>query len=268
MLLLSVAVAIAGDTRNVPPERVDPPELPRLARIVEIKAILDEVALPPLPFVPAATSAPHFPFLAERMKHYGMDGTVEDILKTPEKYPLRVAVIRSLDMLRKAPVPGNAKGVIPISQINAPINDKTRREVSKTQDFVALLVAELELQVELLVDLGRLRADEPRRWQAHYDYTLAQLRRRLVLVHEYNKALSDVRTDSMPDLPEGALGWKLVSAEKLHSRLDVKKILEQSTDGFRTLATDCKGTPWEYLANRALLSHPGLTWEPILKRAD
>ncbi len=264
--LLCVTVAVAADTRNVPPERIDPPELPRFARIADVRAILDEVALPPLPFGPGPFSAPQFPFLAERLKHYGPDGTIQDILKNREKYPLRVAVLRTLDTLRKAPVPGNAKGLLPISQIDGPVTEKFKRTVAKTQDVVAVLAAELDAEVELMVDLGKFRADEPRRWQAHYDYTLAELRRRLVLVHEYNKALSEIRIDNLPELPEGSTGWRLVPAEKIHSRGTViKQMFDQATEGFKTIATEYRGTPWEALANRALLTQPGLRWEPIGK---
>jgi len=264
-LLFSSVIVHAADTGKVPPERVDPPELPELARIADVKAILDEVALPPLPFGPATLAAPQFPFTAERLKHYGPDGTIEEILKNREKYPLRVAILDSLTILRKAPVPGHAKGLLPISQVDVPVSEKFKRTVAKTQDVVAVLAAELEVQVELLVELRRLRADEPRRWQAHYDYTLAQLRRRLALVHEYNKALGDIRTESMPNLPEGSPGWHLVPTAKLHSRLDVKKVLQQAMDDFTTITNEYKGTPWEALAARELLSLPGLTWQPIVK---
>lgn len=263
--LLSVLVAEAADTRRVPPERSDLPALPQLARIADVRSILDEVALPALPFGPAPYSPPQFPFSAERLKHYGTDGTVEEIQKNREKYPLRVEVLRALDTLRKAPVPGAAKGLLPISQFEGPVNEKLRRTVAKTQDVVALLEAELEAELELLVDLGKLRADEPRRWQAHYDYTLAQVRRRLVLVHEYNKLLGDIRTENLPELPEGSTGWRLVPAEKLHSRGTVPKLFEQATEGFKAIATEYKGTPWEALANQSLFAQPGLRWEPVVK---
>jgi len=250
---------------RTPVEQTDPPELPQLARIADVKAMLDEVALPPVPFCPAGEPPARFPYTAERLKHYGPDGTIEAILKDREKYPLRVAVLQTLEVLRKVPMPGNAKGPLPIVQIDSPVDGKLKRTVEKSQDFVAVLVAELEVALEMMVDVGKLRADEPRRWQAHYDYTLAQLRRRLVFVHEYNKLLGDIRTESLPNLPDGSTGWRLVPAERPRSQIAVKRILDKSTEGFNAVATEFKGTPWEVLANRALLGQPGLAWEAIVK---
>ncbi len=265
VFLLTVLVVEAADTRRVPPERSDLPELPRFARIVDVKAILDEVALPPLPFSAGQPSVPQFPLLAERLKHYGPDGTIEDLLKDREKYPLRVAVLHAIGVARKVPMPGDAKGALSLAQIDNPPGEKAKKAVSKIQDYVAVAAAELELELATLAELEKLRADEPRRWQAHYDYTVAQLRRRLVVVYEYNKALGDIRTESLPALPDGSTGWRLAPAESLRSRKEVQLILQNSTEGFKAIVTEFKGTPWEALARNALLAQPGLRWEPIVK---
>ncbi|MCE9564245.1 MAG: hypothetical protein K8U57_19550 [Planctomycetes bacterium] len=268
-LLAFVVVATPAQPSDwltrTPPERFDIPELPQLARIADVKAMFDEVALPPVPFSPTGETPARFPYTAERLKHYGPDGTIADILKDREKYPLRATVLHALEILRKVPTPGNAKGPMPIITFEAPVDGKLKRTVEKTQDFVAVLVAELETELELMVDVAKLRADEPRRWQAHYDYTLAQLRRRLVFVHEYNKLLGDIRTESLRSLPDGSTGWRLAPAERLRSQIVVKKVLDQSTEGFKAIATEFKGTPWEVLAERALMGQPGLVWEPIVK---
>ena len=259
---LAVAAVPAAD-RRPPRDRTDPPELPRFARIADAKAILDEVALPPLPFDPAPTAAPAFPFSAERLKHYGPDGTLDDVRAMPEKYPFRAGVLRALGTLRKVPVLGAPKSALAVTQVPSPTTDKYKALVFKTQDVIAVAVAELEGELDALVDLAPRRADEPRRWQAHYDYALAQTRRRLVFLHEYNKALGDIRTETMPDLPENSPGWTLVATEKLHTSKHVKDVLSEATNGFRSLADDCKGTPWEGLATPALAVPPGLRWEPL-----
>lgn len=261
---LAAAAVPAADTGRPPAGPLDAPELPRFARIADVKAILDEVALPPLPFDPAPpAAAPNFPFSAERLKHYGPDGTADDVLAAPEKFPLRAGVLRAVGTLRKVPVLGAPKSALAITQVPSPTSDKFKGLVLKTQDVIAVAAAELEAEADALAELGRLRAAEPRRWQAHYDYALAQTRRRLVFLHEYNKALGDIRTETMPDLPENAPGWSLVPAEKPHSGRAVKQVLDAATEGLRALAEDCKGTPWEGLATRSLAVPPGLRWEAL-----
>jgi hypothetical protein len=268
-LLVGLVAALPAQSTDAPsrtpPDPDDVRQLPPLARIADVKAMLDEVALPPLPFSTPATPPARFPFTAERLKHYAPDGTLDDIQKNPAKYPLRAGVLRALEMLRKIPTPGDAKGQLSIVQIEAPLNDKQKKSVVKVQDYVAVLVAELDAEQEQLVELGKFRADEPRRWQAHYDYTLAQLRRRLVFVHEYNKTLGDVRREDMPDLPEGSPGWRMVTSDKLRSRADVAAILRKATEGFEAMVAEFKGTPWEALAAQALLPPPGIAWQPIAK---
>jgi hypothetical protein len=259
---LTVAALPAADTGRLTPDPVAPPDLPRLARIADVRAIFDEVALPPLPFE-QAPAAHAFPFPAERLKHYGPDGTAADVLAAPEKFPFRAGVLRALGTLRKVPMLGAPKSALAITQVPSPTSDKFKALVLKTQDVAAVTVAELEGEVDALVELKRQRAAEPRRWQAHYDYALAQVRRRLVFVHEYNKALGDIRTETMPDLPPDSPGWTLVPTERLHTGRAVKQTLAEATDGFTALAEDCKGTPWEGLANRALAVPPGLAWEAL-----
>jgi hypothetical protein len=152
-----------------------------------------------------------------------------------------------------------------LTRLDAGVTDKVKRSIQTTQDFVAVLAAELQEELDTLAALEELRQDQPQRWQAHYDYALAQLRRRLVIVHEYNRSLGDVRTESLPELPEGSPGWQLVGANTIRSRVDVKKLNQQADEGFKQIVTRYKGTPWEHLAARSLSARPGLAWEPIAK---
>jgi hypothetical protein len=52
---------------------------------------------------------------------------------------------------------------------------------------------------------------------------------------------------------------------KLHSKPDVRKMAEDGLEGLTTVASQHKGTPWEVLARRTLLTQHGLKWEPIAK---
>src|SRR5436309_1752093 len=80
----------------------------------------------------------------------------------------------------------------------------------------------------------------PRRWQAHYDYALAQLQCRLAFLNEYDLALGNVRTDVLPDLDaaKGHNGFRLVPAEKMRSRKDVAQLAEDAHERFAKVAAD------------------------------
>lgn len=240
----------------------EPPKLPPLAPAADVKAVYAELALPPR-FGDAAFVLPALPFSAAALKPYAADVSIDDAFKNPDKYKLRVGVVRSLDTVRKAADDRAAPAYV--TRIDAPVTAATKRSLVKSQEYVAVLAVELELAADELAALGNLRAGETKRWRANYDYALAALRLRVAALHEYNKLLGDVRTESLPDLPAGATGWRLIPAKKLRSPNDVRKLAEQAREEFEALAAGHKGTPWAALAERALVVPPGLAWEPIGK---
>jgi hypothetical protein len=172
-------------------------------------------------------------------------------------------VLHAVRTLRDTSLGSDPKAPKPLTRIDAPVNGKVKQTVLGAQEAVAFGLATLELAEAELDVVGELRAKEPKRWQAHYDFALAQVKLRLAALHEYNKLLGDVRTEVLPGLPEGGTGWRLVSSPRLQSRAAVKKLAEAGTAGLREVAAAYKGTPWEVLARRALLAPLGLAWEPV-----
>jgi hypothetical protein len=255
------------------PAAFDPKEAPPAAAklsvpkddapTAEVKSILGELALPPLDFGGPADSLPALPSLFTRatLKPYTPDATVEDILKEAEKYKLRVAVLRALQTVRDTSPSADPRAAKLPAAIAAPITAQTKKTVLDAQGPVALALVKLEGELDNLTRCGELRGREPKRWQAHYDYTLAQVRLRLAVLNESNLALGNVRTETLPDLPAGSRGWLLAHAEKMQSKKPVRDLAAAAEEGFRTLAANHKGTPWEVLAKRALLTPPGLRWE-------
>lgn len=248
----------AFDAKEQPAKRFAPPAAPK--PLTDVKAVFDELALP----FAEGDRAPlaRLAFTEEALKGYAADVSAEEVLKNADKYPLRAATLRALATARNA-WRLDGKEHKAVAALNAPIGNLTKRSVSTAQELVALAIIELEVELERLDAVADKRGAEPKRWQAHYDYTLAEVRLRLVMLNEYNRALAHVRTESLPDLPPGSPGWRLTPTDRLEGKKDAKLMLAQAHEGFTQLATTHKGTPWEVLARRALATHPGARWEPI-----
>lgn len=248
------------DPKAPPAKRFDLPAPPK-APAADVKAVFDELTLPPL-FQDDRAPVTSVPFSADALKGYAPDVSAEEVLKNMEKYPLRAAVLRSLQAVRDVWGPGGkeAKGVTPLAPA---ITERTKKVIGDAQLPLAEALLKLEAELEGLQAVAGLRDKEPKRWQAHYDFVLAELRLRVVILNEYNLLLARVRTETLPDLPAGSPGWRLTAVEKLTSRKDVKDALAAAQEGFEKVAADYKGTPWEVLARRSRATVPGLRWEVL-----
>jgi hypothetical protein len=248
-----------------PPLRTGAPPLPKLASASEVKDILSELTLPDLPVAPKFELSPPFLFAADTLKPYARDLTVDEILRDTAKYRMRAVVLHALQTIRDTSLTTDPNGPKPITRIDNPVADKTKRMVKNLQEPIAVAIATLELAVE---DLGRVeqeRADETRRWRAHYDYTLAQVRLRLAWLNEYNKLLGDVCTENLPPLPDDSPGWQLVSAKEMQSKKHIREMAANANTTLEAMATYHKGTPWAMLARQSLLTPAGLKWESVAK---
>lgn len=250
--------AAAFDPKAEPAKRFDLPPPPSGPLAPEAKAILDELALPPL-FEEDHAQVGRVPFAEDALKKHAPDVSLDEIAKNMDKYPLRVATLRALQTIRDVWAQGGkeAKGVTPLLN---PVTEKTKKAISDAQVPPAEALLKLESELELLLAAAPLREKETKRWQAHYDYTVAEVRLRLVLLNEYNLMLARVRTETLPDLAPGAAGWRLAGSEKLTSRKDVRDLYVAAREGFAQVAADHKGTPWEVLAKRSRATVPGLRW--------
>ncbi len=252
----------AYDPKAAPAKRFELPAAPKGIPGADAKAILDELALPPL-FEGDAGAIELLPFSEALLKGYASDVSADDALKNGDKYPLRVATLRALQAVRDT-WPLTAKEPKGVTPLTAPIVDRTKKAISDAQLPLAQAITRLESELEGLLAVTKHRAKETKQWQAHYDYTLAELRLRLVVLNEYNVLLARVRTETLPDLPPGATGWRLSPAEKLTSRRDVRAMFDAAQEGFSKLATDHNDTPWGVLAKRSRAFVPGLHWEPVV----
>jgi hypothetical protein len=232
----------------------------------EVKKILDEIVLPPIKLA-RTESAPLplealVPFSAKVMEEYQADyASIREVLKIEGKrkqYPLRAAVVDAVDLLRKY-------GKTPLMELfRGKSNDQVKAAILQTQREPARVINELQEGLDLLRKAGETRDEEKSpRWQAHYDYVLAQLLARLAYVHEYDLMLGRIRQERLPELnPKIHGGWRLASRDKLQSPKEVKDLAAESKKILEKLIKKHRGTPWEVLAGQAKLTALGLEWQP------
>jgi hypothetical protein len=232
----------------------------------QVSDIVSELALPPILGGPTE-EIPGLSILfgPEALKAYAPDAGIDEILKNAERYKLRVAVLRALQTIRDTSFSVDLRAAKPPTAIAAPITERSKKLVLDAQGPIALALAKLEGELEALTQLANLRDKEPKRWRAHYDYALAQVRLRLAVLNEYNLALGNVRTETLPELPNGSRGWQLAHVERMQSKQPIRDLAAAALEGFKSLASETKRTPWEVLAKRVLLTPPGLKWEPMGK---
>jgi hypothetical protein len=230
-----------------------------------VKAILEEVAIPPFVTSQGDDPLPSYPIDAATIKPYLPDASLDDILRDGEKYPVRVAVIRTLHVLRESVRPAGPKDPKPVFVVNSPVSDAVKRNVLDAQAPLAVAIVKLEDELAALEAVGKMKDKETKRWQANYDYTLGQLRLRLALLNEYNLVMGHVRTETLPELPAGSTSWKLTHSDKMSSKKDMQDLAKAGLATLSGVAATHKGTPWEVLAKRAMLTQPGLRWEPVVK---
>lgn len=247
-------------------------ELPRpkpgaAANHREIHAIFEEIAIPPLKPLAADSAATPLedllPFDAKRVVAYQADGTsLAAVEAEPAKYPLRAAVLAALKLLRKEFDPKNP-AVSLRETFSGSATEPVKKQIEAEQAKPAMLRLKLSDLLDDLRKAGKERDQEPSaRWQAHYDYVLAQVLLRLAYVDEYNMMLAKIRKDELPTLEPGQTGYRLAAVEKMRSPKETKDLAAESRKLLTKIIKDHRGTPWEVLAKRARLTALGLEWQP------
>ncbi len=257
---------VAANPAEEPAQPVVFPQPPPSAPPALIAAIASECTLPPLKEDIGQDNLSTFPFNVELLKAYEADIPIQEITTNKNKYPLRAAVLDAFEVIREVwagnPAAGGAKGLPNV--IKAPITDATKKMIADGLDFYAIGIAKLELIDSTLDSLEGMRANEPKRWQAHYDYARAAVKIRIAYLQEYNKVMGNVRTESLPPLDPklGQNQYRLASSDRLRSGAEVRKLLEDARQLYAQIIAEHKGTPWAILAKREKNLSIGLVWQP------
>jgi Caspase domain len=244
-----------------------------------VKAIFDEIKCPPIKNTAAeqGTSTEElefvYPYSADVLKSYVPDyGTVRELLEAPEKYPLRVGVLKAVEVLERHGqgeiLVGSTRKNVGVlrEEFAGPANDAAKKTILKEQhDGPAAMYLELEDSLKALEKLSEARKDQEKskRWQAHYDYVLALTKARFAYVNEYNFVLAKIRKDELPPIdPKIHRGWRLAAVERMSSPREVKDQADEAHKLLDRLIKEHPGTPWEILAKRDRLTALGLIWQP------
>ncbi|MCS6864732.1 MAG: hypothetical protein RMJ56_18050 [Gemmataceae bacterium] len=251
---------VSPDPNEAVAARFEWPRLPQGASFAEIKAVESEFYLPPMKPGLNEVGLAEFPFPLDIMKDYQSDGvTLEQIQREPDRYPFRAQVLKTFDLLRSKW--SNTAATQLRNEVLAPINDDLKNAVKNEQEFWAIGISELEVQLEALKLVGEMRDSQPKRWQAHYDYALAALKARLAYMNEYNKLLGNLITETLPPLTEGQDGYLLVASETLKSGREIRKLADEAKELFQEIAVKYKGTPWAVQAKEEKSVTIGLNWK-------
>ena len=267
----SEGTAVALNAEEPPAKRFDLPLPPKGAAVEDVVKVAKVTDLPPLRSNATFEEDPVdavLPFAADVMKDYKAGDPSDESLKNDPKYRLRKATLAAIEVIRKewtaATTPdGKSNGLR--EMFTGETNDTIKKQITAEQETPAKIIQELEDQVRDLEKVqDGLPAEESKFWQAAYLYTLAQLKARLAFMHEYDYALANIKTDSLPmkDGMKGQTGLQLVSAEKMNSKKDIKDIADEAKKLFARVADEHKGTPFAVQAKRAKVIALGLKWQP------
>ncbi len=207
------------------------------------------------------------PFEAKRLGEFKADyGNFEQLKKevmgNEEMYPLRHAVIMAMEALRE-----NAKFTMreKLFSSGGSFSAKIKEKFLDDQEAPGIAIFELERALKALKKAGEKREEEKsKRWQAHYDYTLARLLSRLVYTYEYSFLLGQVRGEDLPELnPAVHNGWRIGSRSRPQIPEDtVRNYVREIRRTWTRIIETYPGTPWEILAKRESMIAIGLEWRP------
>ncbi|MCI0680822.1 MAG: hypothetical protein L0Y71_01850 [Gemmataceae bacterium] len=175
------------------------------------------------------------------------------------KHPLRAAVFTAKKYLDKAEA-------LSLRETQAsPINDAVKKSYLSEQLEIGKLIFDLEEEALYAMNQVAQKRDmeENKRWQAHFDYTLARLQARLIYIHEYNYFLADIRADRLPMLEGDATGWRIGFRPKLSTNESkVRGMFKEVGRLWKKVGEEHPNTPWALLAQRESLYAMGLEWRP------
>jgi hypothetical protein len=245
---------------------IEPPPIPGgAASLNEVAGILAELnQIPPVRARKGVRDErlepgklPAFP--AKVLGEFKADYGPGQIAKEAEKSPFRQAIVSAVKALQESATRFSMR-----ESFAGANTAQVKGQIKNEQSAPGKAKFYLKEAYDDLKAVAKLRAKEPsKRWQAQYDYVLARTLARLIFVVEYNYVLAQIRTDSLPELPEGVTTYKLalgsrpkISVPESYAK-DWVKELKRTWD---KIVADYPETPWAVVARRERLNALGLEW--------
>lgn len=242
------AEAVAYNPAEPVPPRFDFPTPPPSADPKAVMAMVREVQLPPVKSfrddAPPPSISDILPFSEEGLKPY-LAGELKTG-DTPNAF--QQAVLDAVEEMRRLRGGGSA-GDLP-EEFGGETSDKAKEALRKVQEVPARVEATLDDIKSKLEDVADQKEKQPKRWQVHYEYVLAQVKLRICYVNQYNLALANVRGGKLPDLKDGQTGYRLTAETSLdkNTPAQYKEMFKEAREALTALAKDHPNTPWALLA--------------------
>jgi hypothetical protein len=230
------------------PDRFEFPAPPPSADPRAVQAIVSEIRLPPVKAfrddAPPTSISDVLPFSAAALKDY-MKGELRPSDKPNE---FQTAVLEAVREMRGISQAGS--GTELPEEFGAETSDRAKEDLRKVQDIPARVESILQDQLDNLDRVFDQREKQPKRWQVHYDYVLAQVKLRICYANQYNLALANVRGGKLPDLKDGQNGYRLTAETTLDKNTpsNYKDLFSEARKALTDLAKEHANTPWALLA--------------------
>lgn len=239
---------VAYDPAEPAPGRFDFPIPPPSADPRAVMAIIREVQLPPVKAfredAPPPSVSDVLPFSAETLKDY-----LAGELKLGDKpTPFQQGILDAVTGMRAVRSPDGGDRLP--EEFGGESTDRAKDELRKYQLVPATVEDDLKDHLQALEKMADQRDKQPRRWQVHYDYVVAQLKLRICYANQYNLALANVRGGKVPDLQPGQNGYRLSAELNLdkNTGAEYKEMFNEARKSLTDIARDNPSTPWALLA--------------------
>jgi hypothetical protein len=254
---------VAYDAAAKVADKFEIPQPPRGAGSGEIGSIESEYFVPPFKADLQVASLAMFPFTEEQLKDFKAVEPLDDLLKDREKNKFVAKTYAAYQVIREVWSTG-VDGSKLRNSLEVPVTDAMKKTIKDEQVVPATAILKLETAMVELEAVAAMKAEQPKRWQAHYDYALALLKSRMAYLHEYDLLMGNIHTDTLPaiDPKQGHVGLKLLTTEKMKSKADVKKLATDAVELYEKIIKDYPGTPWAMQAKREKGVPLGLQWQP------
>jgi hypothetical protein len=239
--------AVAFNAEEAMPARFAFPAPPPSADPRAVLQIVREVDVPPVKSfredAPPAAISDVLPFSEETLKPY-LDGELAAGVK-PNAF--QEAVLAAVEGMRAVGI-GSGKDLP--EEFGGQESDKEKADFKRVQEIPAKVEFLLGDLRDALQEVGAMRDKQPKRWQAHYDYVLAQLKLRMCYANQYNLALANVRGGKFPDLKPGENGYRLTAETALDKLTpsEYKDMFNEAKKALNAIIKEHPNTPWALLA--------------------
>ena len=236
------------DAGEAAPGRVEYPVPPPSADPRMIASILREIEVPSVKSFRAdavqTKVSDVVPFRQEKLKEYEQGALKKD--DTPDAF--QKVVLTAVEEMRKLREAGNGNE-LPESFVGE-TSDAAKNQLKRVQEVPAKVEVILREQLEELEGIAAMKDAQPKRWQAHYDYVLAQVKYRICYANQYNLALANVRGGKVPDLSADQNGYRLTAETTLdkNTAKEYKTMFEEARKSLNELVKNHSQTPWALLS--------------------